>query len=51
LFAALGVILEILVVEEKLLACGKDEVRAAINALEYFIREFHGRLPRREGAS
>jgi hypothetical protein len=47
LLAALGVVLEILVVEEQLFACGKDEVGTAINALENFIREFHGRLPRR----
>lgn len=46
LFAALGVIFEILVVEEKLLTCSKDKFRAAINTLEYLIREFHGRLPR-----
>jgi hypothetical protein len=47
LLAALGIVLEIFVVEKKLLARGEDEFRAAINALQYFIREIHGRLPRR----
>ena len=47
LFAALGVILEILVVEKELLTSGKDEFRTAINALEDLIDKFHGRLPRR----
>jgi hypothetical protein len=47
LFAALGVIFEILVVEKKLFTRSEDEFRAAINTPEYFIREFHGRLPRR----
>ena len=47
LFTALGVVLEILVVEEELFARGEDEFGTAINALEYFIREFHGRLPGR----
>ena len=45
LFAALRVVLEILVVEEELLARGEDKIGAAINALKYLIREFHGRLP------
>lgn len=47
LFAAFGVVLEIFIVEEKLLPRRKDEVGAAINALQNLIREFHGRLPRR----
>ena len=47
LFAALGVILEILVVEKELFARSEDEFGAAINTLENLIREFHGRLPRR----
>ena len=45
LLAALGIVLEILVVKEELLARGKDEFGAAINALQYLIGEFHGRLP------
>jgi hypothetical protein len=47
LFAALGIVLEILVVEEKLLTSGKDEFRTAVDTLEDLIRKFHGRLPRR----
>jgi hypothetical protein len=47
LFAPLRIVLEILVVEEKLFASGKDKFRTAVNALENLIREFHGRLPRR----
>ena len=46
LLAALGVVFEILIVEEELLACGEDEFGAAVNTLEYLVREFHGRLPR-----
>jgi hypothetical protein len=46
LFAALWVVFEILVVKEQLLARSKDKFGAAINTLEYLIREFHGRLPR-----
>ena len=46
LLAALGVVFKILVVEKQLLARGEDEIRAAINAFQYLIREFHGRLPR-----
>jgi len=47
LFAALGIVLEIFIVEEELLTRGEDEFRAAIDAFQYLIREFHGRLPRR----
>jgi hypothetical protein len=32
-------------VKKELLARGEDEIGAAINALKYLIREFHGRLP------
>jgi hypothetical protein len=46
LLAAFGVVLEILVVEEDLLAGRKNEVGAAVDALEYSVRKFHGRLPR-----
>ena len=45
LFAALGVVFELFIVEEDLLARGKNELRAAVNALQYSIGEFHGRLP------
>lgn len=37
-----------LVVEEELLARRKDEISAAVYALQYAILEFHGRLPNRE---
>jgi hypothetical protein len=47
LLAALGVVLELFVVEEKLLAGGENEFSAAIDTLEYAIRKFHGRLPER----
>jgi hypothetical protein len=45
LLAALGIVLELFVVEEELLACRKNELGAAVDALEYSIGEFHGRLP------
>jgi hypothetical protein len=35
LLAALGVVFELFVVEEKLLACGKHDLRAAIDARQY----------------
>jgi hypothetical protein len=41
----LGVVLELLIVEEKLLACCENKLGAAVNALEDSIGEFHGRLP------
>jgi hypothetical protein len=46
LLAALGVILELFVVEKQLLARSEDEFLAAVNALQVAIRKFHGRLPR-----
>ena len=45
LLAALGIVLELFVVEENLLAGRKNELGAAVDALEYSIGEFHGRLP------
>ena len=45
LFATLGVVFEFLVLEKDLLACGENEFGAAVNAREYSISEFHGRLP------
>jgi len=47
LFTTLGVVFELLIVEEELLTRRKDEVSAAVNTLEDSIREFHGRLPNR----
>jgi hypothetical protein len=41
----LGIVFELFVVEEDLLASGKYELGAAVNALEDSIGEFHGRLP------
>jgi hypothetical protein len=47
-----GVVLELLVVEEKLLAGGEYEFSAAVKTLEHSIFEFHGRrLPRRKEES
>lgn len=40
-FAALGFVSELLIVEEQLLPGGKDEIRAAVNALQHLILEFH----------
>ncbi len=45
LFAALGVVFELFIVEEDLLARSKNELGAAVNARQYSIGEFHGRLP------
>jgi hypothetical protein len=41
----LGVVLELFIVEENLLACSENKLCAAVNALQDSIREFHGRLP------
>ena len=48
LFTTLGVVFELLVVKEELLACREYEIGAAVNTLQYSILEFHGRLPNRE---
>jgi hypothetical protein len=45
LLTALGIVLELFVVEKDLLARGKDKLRPAVDALQYSIGEFHGRLP------
>ncbi len=44
--AALGLIPELLVVEEELFAGGEEKLRAAIDALEQPVLEFHVRSPR-----
>jgi hypothetical protein len=44
----LGIIRELFIVEEKLLAGCKNKVGAAIYALQYPIYKLHGRLPERE---
>ena len=41
----LGVVLELLIVEEELLACCENKLGAAVYALQDSIGEFHGRLP------
>jgi hypothetical protein len=41
----LGVVLELFVVEEELLACCENKLGAAVNTLQDSIGEFHGRLP------
>jgi hypothetical protein len=45
IFAALGFVLELFVVEEQLLASCEDEVAAAVNTLQNFVLEFHARHP------
>jgi hypothetical protein len=40
-FASLGFVPELLVVEKQLLSGSKDEVRAAVNALQHLILVFH----------
>lgn len=45
LLTALGVVRELFVVEEELLASREHELGAAIDALQNSIRKFHGRLP------
>lgn len=45
LLAALGVILELLVVEEDLFASREDKIGAAVDTFQYSIGEFHDRLP------
>jgi hypothetical protein len=42
----LGIVFELFVVEEDLLASRKDKFGAAVAAFQYSIREFHGRYPR-----
>lgn len=39
--APLGFVPELLIVEEQLLPGGKDKIRAAVNALQHLILEFH----------
>jgi len=36
-------------VEEELFAGGEDKFVAAIDAFQYFVGKFHGRLPQRRG--
>src|SRR6185437_14527783 len=48
-FATLGVVLELLVLEEKLLARGKDEFAAAVDAGKDSVNVFHCRISRSYG--
>ena len=45
LLAMLGVVFELFVVEEELLAGCKNKLGAAVDALQDSVRIFHGRLP------
>jgi len=45
LLAVPGVIFELLVVEEQLLASGEDKLRAAVIAFQDSVGKLHGRLP------
>jgi hypothetical protein len=47
LLAMLGIVFELLVVKEKLLARSKYELGATVIALQNSVRKFHGRLPKR----
>ena len=44
ILAALGFVLELFVVEEKLFARGEHEIGTAVNALQHPVLEFHPRL-------
>ena len=41
ILATLRLVLELLVVEKQLFTSGKDEIRTAVDALEYFVLELH----------
>jgi hypothetical protein len=45
LLAVLGVILELFIVEEELLARSEYKLGVAVDAFQHSIGEFHGRLP------
>jgi hypothetical protein len=47
LFAMPRVVLELFVVEKHLLTRSKNKLCAAVDAFQYAIRKFHGRLPRK----
>jgi hypothetical protein len=48
LLAVLGIVLELFIVEEELLARGEHEVNAAVSALQDSVDKFHGRFPKQE---
>jgi hypothetical protein len=39
--ASFGFVLELLIVKKQLFACGKDEVRSAVDTFEYLVLEIH----------
>jgi hypothetical protein len=41
----LGIVLELFIVEEGLLACRENKLSSAVDAFQGSIGEFHGRLP------
>jgi hypothetical protein len=45
LFATLWIVLELLIVKEKLLSSGKDKVVTAIRTFQYLVDEVHLRVP------
>lgn len=45
ILATFGFVLKLLVVEKQLFPSGKDEVRAAVHALQHLVLEFHGKAP------
>ncbi len=47
LFAVLGIVLKLLIVEEKLLARGEHKFGAAVTTFQNPVDKFHGRLPQR----
>jgi hypothetical protein len=52
LLTVFGIVLELLIVEEELLARGEHKFGAAVSTLQNPVDEFHGRLPqRRKGRS
>jgi hypothetical protein len=49
-FAALGIVLELLILEKELFTCGEDEFPPAINALQNPVNKFHAHgLPMQYG--
>jgi hypothetical protein len=46
LFAALGIVLELFIVEEELLTSGKNEVITAVRTFQNFVDEIHYASPR-----
>ena len=46
LLAVLGIVLELLVVKEKLLACGEHKFSPAVTTFQNPVHKFHGRFPK-----